>query len=171
MSTDMFGVRVRDVDPDRREVRFQVLVVYYDVEARAYLLPPEQDPGFFLSLIWESGRWEHLIGETVSVDRILDPKWLAQHARWFVKHVERTGVENDPPASWAKLKDFYYERDGGWVDEDLLVQAEFLVRVTDPAWIEHLEPGDAWGRPCTRCTPTARARRTCRTCRTCTTRR
>ncbi|MEV0056392.1 WD40 repeat domain-containing protein [Saccharopolyspora shandongensis] len=25
------------------------------------------------------------------------------------------------------------------------MQAEFLVRVTDPAWIEHLEPGDAWG--------------------------
>ncbi|RCV47887.1 hypothetical protein [Marinitenerispora sediminis] len=40
---------------------------------------------------------------------------------------------------------FLYERSGGWADEDVLVRADDIVRVTDPAWIGHLAPGDAWG--------------------------
>lgn len=147
MSTDLFGARVLDVDPARREVCFRVFAVYYDTSVRQHLSPPERDPGFFLGLLWETGRWDHPIGATVSVDQILDRDWTMRNARWFVEHVERVAVRNDPPPedAWDRLHDFYYERDGGWKDEDLLVQADYVVRATDPCWIEHLHPGDAWG--------------------------
>ncbi|MEV0698417.1 hypothetical protein AB0I53_10910 [Saccharopolyspora sp. NPDC050389] len=147
MSTDVFGARVLDVDLDRREVRFRVFVVYYETSGRSYLAPPVRDPGFFLGLLWESGRWEHPIGEVIESAQILDRAWVAEHARWFVAHVERTAVANQPPSEegWGHLKDFYYERDGQWADEEWLVQADYAVRVTDPAWIQHLRPGVAWG--------------------------
>ncbi|MEV0702892.1 WD40 repeat domain-containing protein [Saccharopolyspora sp. NPDC050389] len=147
MATDLFGIRVLDVDLDRREAQLCVYVVYYDSGSRTYLSPPERDPGFFLALLWQAGRFEHRIGEAVSVEQIGDRDWMVENARWFVEHVERTAVENDPPSeeNWEQLQDFYYERFGSWEDEDLLVQADYTVRVTDPAWIEHLKPGQAWG--------------------------
>ncbi len=81
------------------------------------------------------------------MDRILDRPWVAKHARWFIENVEQTIVRNDPPAdgAWDELADFYYEEDGRWDDEHLLVQADYVVRVTDAAWIRHLKPGMAWG--------------------------
>jgi len=146
VATDLFGVRALDVDLARREVRLQVLTVHYDVESRTYLAPPERDPGFVLGLLWASGRREHPIGAAIDAGRILDRNWLIEHARWFVEHVERIAVDNDPPSesAWDRLQDFHYERVHGWPDEDALVQAEFQVRVADRAWIEHLEPGAAW---------------------------
>ncbi|WP_158851011.1 WD40 repeat domain-containing protein [Saccharothrix deserti] len=146
MSTDIFGVRVLGVDRERREVRLRVFVVYYETTARHYLSPPERDPGFFLGLL-RSPRRDNAIRQVVSVDQLLDRQWVVEHARFFVEHVERTAVRNDPPTEedWAELKDFYYERLGHWADEDLLVQADYVVRVTDATWIEHLDPGDGWG--------------------------
>ncbi|WP_043236663.1 hypothetical protein [Streptomyces violaceusniger] len=38
-----------------------------------------------------------------------------------------------------------YERDGSWKDEDLLVQAEYEIRVTDRKWLEPLSVDDGWG--------------------------
>lgn len=148
MSTDIFGARVLGVDPDRREVNFRVFVVYYETSGRIYLPPPGRDRGFFLGLLWESGRWDHPIGEaTISVDQILDDDWRAENARWFVEDVECTARRNDPPSAetWEKLHDFYYERAGRWSDEALLVQADYTVRVTHERWMEHLAAGDAWG--------------------------
>ncbi|MFC7327712.1 WD40 repeat domain-containing protein [Marinactinospora rubrisoli] len=147
MSTDLYGARVLGVDLDRREVRLRVFVVYYETATRHYTAPPERDPGFFLGLLWESGRWAHPIGKAVSVEQMLGEGWVVENARWFVEEVERTAVRNDPPRedAWDRMHDFYYEREGRWRDEELLVQADYVVRVTDPAWIEHLSPGDAWG--------------------------
>ncbi|WP_410656105.1 WD40 repeat domain-containing protein [Amycolatopsis sp. lyj-112] len=147
MSTDLFGVRVLGVDLARREVELRVFVVYYDFASRTYLSPPERDPGFFLGLLWRSGRRDAPIGMAITVDQILERPWVAENARWFVDHVERTAVENDPPPDeiWARPKDFPHAHAGCWADEDLLVQADYVVRVTDPAWIRHLEPGMDWG--------------------------
>ncbi|MFC4015137.1 pentapeptide repeat-containing protein [Nonomuraea purpurea] len=146
MSTDLYGVRVLSADPARLEAHLRVFVVYYDTEIRGYA-PPEPDPGFFLPLLWEAGRQDSPLGAAVTVDQVLDDEWLAEHARWFVSGVEQTAVRNLPPSEedWAHLHDFYYERKGGWSDEDRLVQADFLVRVTQSRWIEHLRPGTAWG--------------------------
>ncbi|GAA2410065.1 hypothetical protein GCM10010191_18450 [Actinomadura vinacea] len=148
MSTDIFGARVLGVDLDRREVRFRVFVVYYETAGRGYMPPPDRDRAFFLGLLWESGRWDHPIGEaTISVDQILDADWCAVNARWFVEDVECTARRNDPPSAegWEVLHDFYYERAGRWEHEDHLVQADYTVRVTSERWIEHLDEGDAWG--------------------------
>ncbi|WP_345431295.1 hypothetical protein [Actinoallomurus vinaceus] len=148
MATDIFGARVLGVDLDRREVRFRVFVVYYETADRGYMTLPDRDRGFFLGLLWESGRWDHPIGEaTIGLDQILDEGWCATNARWFVEDVECTARRNDPPSaeSWEVLHDFYYERDGGWRDEDHLVQADYTVRATHERWIEHLNEGDAWG--------------------------
>jgi hypothetical protein len=128
-------------------VRFTVFCVYYEVSDRKYPALPQRDPGFFLGLLWESGRWGHPIGEVVSVDQMLDRDWAIEHARWFVEHVEQTAVRNDPPTAegWGHLHDFNNERDGGWLGEEWFAQADYLVRVTDRCWIQHLNPGDAWG--------------------------
>ncbi|MFG2001018.1 pentapeptide repeat-containing protein [Spirillospora sp. NPDC048911] len=144
MSTDIFGARVMGVDPSRREVELRVFTVYYETSSEDYLAPPERDPGFFFGLLWETGRWDGPIGKAVTVEEILDDEWRATSARWFVERVERMAVRNDPP-DWEGMHDFYYERDGGWQDEDKLVQADYVVRVTDARWMRHLKPGDAWG--------------------------
>ncbi|MEU9113856.1 WD40 repeat domain-containing protein [Streptomyces sp. NPDC048483] len=146
MSTDLYGVRVLDVAPDRREVTFTVFVVYYDTESKTF--PPLPDePGFFLHLLWERARWDGPLGELITVDQIGDEDWVNTHTRWFINHVERTSCDNYPPTDdhFARLHDFHYERSWGWQDEDLLVQAEYTVRVTDPRWTQQLNPGDSWG--------------------------
>ncbi|MGW4500313.1 WD40 repeat domain-containing protein [Micromonospora sp. NPDC004336] len=146
MSTDLYGVRVLGVDPERREAEFRVFVVHYETASREYYEPPEHDPGFFLCLMWGRSGPEHPIHRVVSIDQALDRAWVAEHARWFVEHVERTAIRNHPPAdeAWEELADFYYE-DEGWENEHLLVQADYVVRFTDSAWIEHVKPGQSWG--------------------------
>ncbi|KAB2339803.1 pentapeptide repeat-containing protein [Actinomadura rudentiformis] len=143
MSTDIFGARVISVDPSRRELELRVFTVYYEVAIKTYLAPPERDLGFFFGLLWETARWDGPLGKVVTVDDI-DDEWCAANARWFVERVERVAVRNDPP-DWEGIYDFYYERDGRWRDEDKLVQADYVVRVTDQRWMQHLKPGDAWG--------------------------
>lgn len=147
MATDLYEIRVLAVDLDRREVEFRVFVVYYDTGSRTHAALPVDDPAFFLRALWHEGRQQHPIGDAIRVEQFNDREWMVKHARWFVEQVERTAVRNDPPSdeTWAQLKDFYYERSGGWADEDLLVQADYVVRFTDRAWIEHLEPLQDWG--------------------------
>lgn len=147
MATDLYGIRVLGVDLERREVEFRVFVVYYETADRTYMPLPDAEPGFFLCLLWGTGQQDQPIGRAVSMDQALDRPWVAKHARWFVERVEQTGVRNDPPTgeAWDRLADFYYEEDGRWEDEQLLVQGDYVVRVTDSAWIEHLKPGQAWG--------------------------
>ncbi|MEU5208392.1 hypothetical protein [Streptomyces sp. NPDC020742] len=146
MSTDLYGVRVLDVAPDRRRVTFEIFVVYYDTESRT-CAPLPDEPGFFLHLLWERARWDGPLGELITVDRILDQDWVDSHARWFIDDVERISCDNYPPTEdhFARLHDFYYERAGGWQDEDLLVQGQYTVHVTDPRWTQPLRPGDSWG--------------------------
>ncbi|MCA2175919.1 hypothetical protein LDL08_06975 [Nonomuraea glycinis] len=134
------------LEPERRKVTFEVFVVYYDTHAKTY--PPLPDePGFFLHVLWQQGRWEHPLGEAITVDQILNDEWVNLHSRWFIENIERTSTANHPPQDedFERLYDFYYERPGGWKDEELLVQAEYEVHVTDPRWLEQLSVGDAWG--------------------------
>ncbi|MFW5418495.1 PD40 domain-containing protein [Nocardiopsis sp. CNT-189] len=152
MSTDMYGVRVLSADPDELRIDFRVFVVYYDTEVRHHMPPPD-DPGFFFFLLWEaakgfssSGRGGPL-AELLDNGAMLDFGRVEQDAHRYVSRVERTADRNHPPTEeqWERLHDFYYERDGGWKDEDLLVSFDYRVHVTDRRWLEPLRAGDAWG--------------------------
>lgn len=54
MSTDMYGVRVLEVDPDQLRVRLKVFVVYYETGSRTYIPLPDDEPGIFLQFLWDS---------------------------------------------------------------------------------------------------------------------
>ncbi|WP_203858596.1 WD40 repeat domain-containing protein [Plantactinospora mayteni] len=152
MSTDLYGVRVLSVDPEELRIRFKVFVVYYDTAYRSHESAPD-DVGFFFHLLWqqaieqpEDSRAASL-ARLVDMDHALDFEWVDANARRFVSRVERVAAANHPPTEeqWERLHDFYYEDDGGWKDEDLLVQFEYDVWVTDQRWLEPLRAGDAWG--------------------------
>ncbi|MEU4846726.1 WD40 repeat domain-containing protein [Streptomyces gilvosporeus] len=155
MSTDMYGVRVLKVDPDRLRARIQVLVVYYDTESRTHIPLPGEEPGVFLHFLWESAAGylsddderKGPLGRVLSIDDILNYAWVDTHARRFISEVRRTETLNDPPTGqqWEELHDFSYERGGTWQDEHLLIQGEYEIRVTDRKWLEHLAKGQAWG--------------------------
>lgn len=155
MATDMYGVRVAEVDPGRRRVTFQVLVVYYDTGSRTHIPLPGEEPGTFLHFLWESAAG-HLgdddertgpLGRVISTDDILNYAWVDANARRFISEVRCTETLNDPPTEeqWEALHDFYHERGGTWQDEELLVQGEYEIQVTDRKWMEHLSEGQAWG--------------------------
>jgi hypothetical protein len=149
MSTDLYGVRVLDVAPDELRARFRIFVVYYDTHDRSHAPLPD-DPSFFFQLLWEAARDQPVASvrslRMVDVEQICDPEWVAANSHRFVRRIERVAVRNYPVADdgWAGLYDFYYNRDGGWRDEDLLVQADFDIEVTDSDWLEPLTPGVSW---------------------------
>ncbi|WP_017592972.1 WD40 repeat domain-containing protein [Nocardiopsis potens] len=143
MSTDMYGVRVLSVDPDELRIDFRIFVVYYETAERGHMPPPD-DPGFFFFLLWEASRGRAGFPDTATM---LDFGWVERNAHRYVSRVERTADRNHPPTEeqWERLHDFYYERDGGWKDEDLLVSFDYRVHVTDRRRLEPLRAGDAWG--------------------------
>ncbi|MEV6963771.1 hypothetical protein AB0M47_01565 [Hamadaea sp. NPDC051192] len=135
MATDLYGIRVLDLAPDEHRVRFRVFVVYYDTEDRGHAPLPD-DPSFFLRLLSENG---------LALDGIYDEAWVGANAHRYVRHVEQVATRNHPVADWARLHDFYYERNGSWRDEDLLAQADYDVEVTGPWCLGSLAVGHSWG--------------------------
>ncbi|MES4901738.1 MULTISPECIES: hypothetical protein [unclassified Streptomyces] len=145
-----YGVRVLTLAPDRRRVGFRVFVVDYNAKRRWHAELP-QDPGYFLSLLWESADDRGgPLGDLFTWRELEDDGWVAVNARWFVESVERVAVRNHPLSDegWEHIDALWeagiHQRDGGWPDEDLLVQADYEVQVTDPRWLEHLRPGLSW---------------------------
>ncbi|MBL1120069.1 WD40 repeat domain-containing protein [Streptomyces sp. 110] len=155
MSTDMYGVRVLAVDPDELRARLKVFVVYYDVGSRTHIPLPNEEPNTFLHFLWEAASGylgadddrTGPLGHAVSTSRLLDYEWADTNARRFISRVERVELRNYPLTDdqWEDMHDFYYERGGAWKDEDLLIQAEYEIRVTDRKWLEPLSVGDGWG--------------------------
>jgi WD40 repeat protein len=145
-----YGVRVLAPAPDRRRVRFRIFVVDYNVERRWHAELPG-DPGFFLSLLWQSADDRGgSLGDFFTWREPENDGWLAVNTRWFVESVERVAVRNYPLSDedWEHIdtlqEEGIHQRDDGWPDEDRLVQADYEVQVTDPRWLEHLWPGLSW---------------------------
>ncbi|MFD8867820.1 WD40 repeat domain-containing protein [Streptomyces sp. NPDC059590] len=149
MSTDLYGIRVLDVAPEASRVRFRVFVVYYDTESRTHAPLPD-DPSFFFTLLWEAANRLPVSSlhplRRIGVDEVLAPEWVAAHTHRYVRRIERTATRNHPAAEadWQRLQDFYHERDGRWAHEDLLVQADYDVEVTDARWLGALSAGHGW---------------------------
>ncbi len=152
MSTNLYGIRVLDVAPDELRARLRIFVVYYDTHDRSNAPLPD-DPSFFLQILWEAARNQPSTSRhplrMVGTDEICDPEWVAANSHRYVRRIQRVALRNHPMADdgWVRLRDFYYERDGKWHHEDLLVQADYDVKVTDPRWLESLSPGDRWATP------------------------
>ncbi|MFI0445424.1 WD40 repeat domain-containing protein [Actinomadura sp. 6N118] len=152
MSTDLYGARVLAVTPDRLSVRIRVFVVYYEAAIKQALDLP-RDPVFFLRLLWDCAdrrtrRGHSPDGTLAEFDYtvLMDDAWLAENTSAYVRSVQRVAERNAEPDSeaWEHIHDFYYERHGGWSDEHRLVQADYVVRVTDPRWLTGVEPGYSW---------------------------
>ncbi len=141
MSTDLYGVRVLDVDNASRRVRFTIFVVYYDTAAE-YHQPLLDEPSFFVRFLDEPyGSGTALADE----QRLLDEDWVDSNAWRFIESVTRLATRNEPVTDWAAYADFYYEREGTWENEDKLVQADFDVVFTDVKWMAHFQKGNSWG--------------------------
>ncbi|MPY54363.1 tetratricopeptide repeat protein [Streptomyces acidicola] len=151
MSTDLFGVRVLDLDHEQRRVRFRVFVVYYEPSwGTGELLPG--DSSFFFRVLWEAAEdfTPHRYGpltDVVTLDEFLNEGWVESNTHRFVAGVERVAVRNHSVSDedFERLAMFYYEREGGWQDEEQLAQGDYDVHVTDARWMESLRVGQSWG--------------------------
>ncbi|MEV6158506.1 hypothetical protein AB0L53_50095 [Nonomuraea sp. NPDC052129] len=150
------GVRVLELDECR--VRLRVFLADYDPsQPHSDLLP--QGRSFFFGVLWqaadgEAGRRRGPLNGHVALEDTLDPDWVEANAGRFIESVERVSARNLPPGD--ELAGFYEthytELDGRlhrwherWEHEDLLVQADYDVVVTDARWLEPLREGQGMG--------------------------
>ena len=139
MSTDLYRVRVLDLDPTQRKVTFRVFLVYYDWSG----VPT--DPSFFFRILWDEADARFggggPLGEEVDVRHYLDEAWVNENTQRFVERVTRLSLRNDPLPAGKPPPTFVYD---GYSNEDGLTQGDYEVIVTDPRWITHLKVGQTW---------------------------
>lgn len=143
MSTDLYGIKVLELEPESMRTRLRVFVVYYDTGGETHAPLPD-DASFFLRVLWDKSE-DGPLGREVSVDEICDEAFVDANAYRYVERYERLAACNYPLDSYEGYSDFYYEQDGGWQDEDRLVQADYDIIVTDPKYLAHLVTGMSWG--------------------------
>lgn len=148
MSTDLYGIRVKNIQEERNTFEIKVFVVYYDTTYKSHQ-PLPKDHSFFLRILWDEGDTRFggggSIGHEISVDDICDENWVDRNTFRFIKKVEQISTANFPLNDYETYADFYYERDGAWLHEDQLVQATYKVEVTNSKYLDHLSPGMSWG--------------------------
>lgn len=151
MSTDLYGVRILDVDREQRRMRVRVFVVYYDVAYKQHQpIPTADDLGFFFRILWEQGGcypYDQPIQRAISDTLSHHEGFVSSNAYRFIEEVEVLKLRNHPVSRsrWKELSDFYYERDGAWKDEERLVQGDYDVWVSDPEWLDGITQGSSWG--------------------------
>lgn len=142
--TSLCALRVLALAPERREARLRVFVLIYD---NGYHDPLPDDPSFFLRALHDDAEG-HPLGERVTVDQILDEDWVDAETWRFIESAELRASRNDPlsPQAWAELPRSFprNQGEGCFADEDLMVQGDFDVRVTDARWLAHLDLGTCW---------------------------
>jgi len=155
MSTDLYGVRVLDINKDEKKVKLRVFVVYYDTNYK-YHQPIPVDKSFFLRILWDKGDnrfgGESSIGEEITLDNYLDEAWVDHNTYRFVEKLEILSNKNYPIEDYSEYFDFYYERESdnpnytaSWQDEDKLVQCDYNLFVSDEKYLDHLSVGLSWG--------------------------
>jgi len=161
MSSDLFELRVIDLDPEGRRVRLRVYVVYYDITVvdghvtETWAQPLPRDASFFFRVLW-GAYWDNHgvegrtpIGDAVVKTQIHDNEWVNANTARFVERVDELTRRNDPPdeGDWLRMHRHYYQGDpdGDRDDELHRVQADYDLWVTDERWLEHLDPDESWG--------------------------
>lgn len=142
MSTDLYGVRVLEVDPEQLRLRLRVLVVYYDTSYE-YHQPIPEDRSFFVRVLCD----KDALGEDISDDDRFDEAYVNANAFRYVDRFVELERRNLPVESYAGYADFYYyyERGGAWKDEDALVQADYDLFVTRAEYLAPFSAGQSWG--------------------------
>ena len=140
MSTDLYGVRVLEVDPEASRLRLRVFVVYYDTTYE-YHQPVPDDRSFFVRVLCD----QDALGDDIAEEDRFDEDYIDRNAFRFVDRFDELERRNFPLESYEGYSDFYYERGGGWVDEEKLVQADYDVFVTKPEYLEPFSEGLTWG--------------------------
>lgn len=140
MSTDLYGVRVLEVEPDASRMRLRVFVVYYDTQYK-YHQPIPDNRSFFVRILCD----RDALGDDIDGDSQFDEDYIDSNAFRFVERVEELERRNFPVESYDTLADFYYERGGGWENEEQLVQADYDLFVTRPEYLAPFAVGDSWG--------------------------
>jgi hypothetical protein len=146
--TDLYGLRVLALEPDKRRVRLRVFELY-DEGGDFDCALPDEDASFFLRVLWDvadirSGGGGPL-GELVSVDEILDEEWVDNHTWRFIAGFERLADYNVPFTDDERARQPEIEFWGLWfTNEEWLVQSDFDVSVTDTRWLAHLSLGQQW---------------------------
>ncbi len=140
MSTDLYGVRVLEVAPDECRLRLRVFVVYYDTHYESHQPIPD-DRSFFVRVLCD----KDALGDDIAYDDRFDEAYIDRNAFRFVARLEELERRNFPVESYEGYADFYYERGGGWQDEEKLVQADFDVFVTKPEYLAPFAEGMSWG--------------------------
>ena len=140
MSTDLYGVRILDVDPEDARFRVRVFVVYYDTHHKFHQPVPD-DRSFFVRVLCD----KDALGDDISDDDKYSEGYINRCAFRYIERFAELERRNFPLPTYEGMSDFYYERSGAWQDEEMLVQADYDVWVTDPAYLEALSVGDSWG--------------------------
>ncbi|MEV0650725.1 pentapeptide repeat-containing protein [Phytomonospora sp. NPDC050363] len=146
--TELYALRVMDLAPHRREVRLRVFTLLYDHD---YYDPLPEDPSFFLRALYDpapSRAGEGLLADHITQDQILDEEWIDAETWRFVESAKLRTSRNDPlaPAVLANLPYGFPcpQGEGCFAHEDMMVQGDFDVRVTDARWLAHLTLGQCW---------------------------
>lgn len=140
MSTDLYGIRVLQIDPEAFRMRLRVFVVYYDTEYE-YHQPIPEDRSFFVRVLCDKDG----LGDDISAADRFNEAYVDANAFRFVDRFVELERRNAPLQSYDSYSDFYYERDGKWENEEYLVQADFDLYVTDRRYLEPFEILESWG--------------------------
>jgi hypothetical protein len=133
MSTDTYGIRIEK--KEGKKIQIRVFNVYGDWVG----IPASRN--FFMRIIGSYYSDDNLLYNVQSeLDYNEEKEYEA--APKYIKDFEVISTLNYPG---ILEHTFYYERDGGWQNEELLPQILFEVEVTEEAWIQHLEVGYSWG--------------------------
>lgn len=133
MSTDTYGIRIEK--KEGKKIQIRVFNVYGDWVG----IPASKN--FFMRIIGSYYSDDNLLYDVQS-ELDYDERKEYDVAPKYIKDFEVISSLNYPG-----ILDFtfYYERNGGWQNEELLPQILFEVEVTEEAWIQHLEVGYSWG--------------------------
>lgn len=152
MSTDLYGIRVLALDRANRRVRLRVFVVYETRPDAFDHTPLPSDLSFFLRALGGVPQWKYRwlrapIDAAIPEGKRYDEPWVDANAWRYIERFERVSTRNepllDPPDEGVTM--FHYEREGCWEQESRMMQADFDVWVTRPAFLAHLELGMSWG--------------------------
>lgn len=130
--SELYQVEVTN-RPDDRTVELYIKVIHPDA---MYIY---DTPGFYLMLLQECPGTGNQLATELDYGTVADANWLKKYARGFIEDVEIISLENKPPkAALNNSSHKYWEAGSAWLSGTI------RIRVTDPAWVAHVENRLAW---------------------------